>query len=106
MSDHYFDSFFDIWTRARSTDPGTSFEAAEKIAPKMTRIQAQVLNYFRTIYPRSITDLDLQDHFGNQLSTYRTRRSELTAMDLVLDSGMRRFQHGSNRVLWIAKPWM
>ena len=70
--------------------------------PKLNQIQIEVLDYFRMIYPRAISDLDLQDHFGNQLSTYRTRRSELTQMGLILDSGETKFQAGSKRVMWIA----
>lgn len=93
---------FDFWTRARSTDPDTSFEAAEQVLPKITRIQLEVLTHFRSIYPRAITDLELQEHFGNQLSTYRTRRSELTAKDLIVDSGKRKLQSGRNRILWVA----
>lgn len=93
---------FDFWTRARGTDPDTSFEAAEAVFPKINRIQLEVLTHFRSIYPRAITDYDLQQHFDNHMSTYRTRRSELTAMCLIVDSGQRKFQAGRNRILWVA----
>jgi hypothetical protein len=95
----------DLFTRTRPGDPDTSHEAAAKIAPRMTALQVKVLTYMREIFPRAITDLDLQDHFNNDLSTYRTRRSELTEMGLVYDTRQRRFQLGSNRVLWRAVPW-
>lgn len=91
---------FDPRTRARSTDPDTSLEAAEQVVSKIGKIQREVLDYFIEAYPFARTDLDLQEHFGNSLSTYRTRRAELTARGFIADSGQRKFQKGRKRVLW------
>jgi hypothetical protein len=93
---------FEPHTRARPGDPDTSHAAARRIQHTMTDVQIQVLTYFRSIYPRAITDLDLQAYFSDDKSTYRTRRSELVAMGLIVDTLQRRFQDGSNRVLWVA----
>jgi hypothetical protein len=93
---------FEPHTRARPGDPDTSHAAARRIQHTMTDVQIQVLTYFRSIYPRAITDLDLQSYFNDDKSTYRTRRSELVAMGLIVDTLERRHQDGSNRVLWAA----
>lgn len=98
-------NMFDADTRVRPTDPSTSHDAAERIMPKLNQLQLTVLDYFRSIYPAVITDLDLQEHFGNHLSTYRTRRQELTALGLIQDSGRQKWQRGSNRIMWGAAPW-
>lgn len=96
---------FEPFTRARPGDPDTSHVAAERIAHRLNVLQRKVLLYFRLIYPRSITDLDLQSYFGNHGSTYRTRRAELTELGLITDTGKRRWQDGSHRVLWAESPW-
>lgn len=93
---------FDAFTRARPFDPDTSHVAAERIVPRINKLQTKVLDYFRAIHPNAITDRDLEDHFGNHGSTYRTRRAELTEMGLIADTGLRRWQDGSHRVLWAA----
>jgi hypothetical protein len=95
-------SLFEPHTRARPGDPDTSHIAAERIQHRMTDIQIEVLDYFRSIWPQAITDLDLQSYFNDHKSTHRTRRSELTEMGLIVDTKLRRFQDGSNRVLWRA----
>jgi hypothetical protein len=82
-------------TRARVTDPGTSFAAARKVAPKMTELRRVVLAHFARF--RTMTDLDLESLCSDHGSTYRTRRSELAAMGY---SGERRMQQGSNRIVW------
>ncbi len=93
---------FEPHTRARPGDPDTSHAAAGRIQHRMTDIQIKVLSYFLSIWPRAITDLDLQSYFNDHKSTYRTRRSELVAMGLIVDTLERRYQDGSNRVLWVA----
>jgi hypothetical protein len=89
-------------TRARVTDPGTSFAAARQVAPKMTALRRVVLLHFARL--RTMTDLDLESLCSDHGSTYRTRRSELAAMGYIADSGERRMQRGSNRVLWTITP--
>lgn len=96
---------FDAYTRARPSDPDTSHAIAERIQYRLTGLRIKVLAYFRSIYPQSITDLDLQAYFDNHGSTYRTRRAELTEMGLIRDTGLRRWQADAHRVLWVATPW-
>lgn len=93
---------FGPFTRTRLGDPDTSREAADDISLKMTALRAIVLGHFAR--RRSLTDLDLQDLCKNHRSTYRTRRSELVQLGLIEDSGERRMQDGSNRVVWIITP--
>lgn len=95
------DTEFNPRTRARSTDPDTSLEAAKKVVSKINKLQGYVLAYFTDIYPKAATDLDMQESFGSHLSTYRTRRAELTARGFIADSGQRKFQKGRKRVLWV-----
>lgn len=92
---------FNPRTRARSTDPDTSLEAAEQAVSKIGKIQKQVLDYFIAAYPFERSDLDMQAHFGNNLSTYRTRRAELVAKGFIADTGSRIFQQGRRRALWV-----
>jgi hypothetical protein len=96
---------FEAYTRARPSDPDTSHVAAERIQQRLNKLQFKVLDHFRAIAPQSITDLDLEYHFNNHGSTYRTRRAELTELGLIQDTGLRRWQEGSHRVLWAATPW-
>ena len=93
---------FDTFTRARGTDPDTSYQAADGIAPKMTALRRVVLDHF--VQHKAMTDLELESLCANHGSTYRTRRSELVAMGYVEDSGARRLQRGSNRVVWTITP--
>ena len=85
-------------TRSRLTDPITSHEAAASVMHKMTKIRREVLHYF--VRRQWMTDLDLQIHFEHHGSTYRTRRSELTEMGYIADSGAKQVQGGSNRIVW------
>jgi hypothetical protein len=93
---------FGPFTRTRLSDPDTSREAADSVAPKMTALRATVLGHFAR--RRSLTDLELEGLCADHGSTYRTRRSELVQMGLVEDSGERREQRGSNRVVWVITP--
>ena len=49
----------------------------------------------------ALTDFDLEVICDNHGSTYRTRRSELVELGYVADSGQRRMQEGSNRIVWV-----
>lgn len=102
MSNDQSDLFPD-YTRARPSDPDTSHEAAAEVQRRLNALQQAVLAYFRAVAPHPMTDLDLENHFGNHRSTYRTRRAELTELGLLYDTGRRCFQAGSNRVLWAAR---
>lgn len=83
---------------ARATDPSTSHEAAGNVTKKLSDIQKSVLGLFEV--RREMTDADIHDYFGGKESTYRKRRTDLAAMGLVRDSGRKRMQDGSNRIIW------
>jgi hypothetical protein len=87
---------------ARAVDPGTSHEAAARIASTITATQQRVLDFIRSRGASGCTDLDIQRRFGNHGSTYRTRRAELTALELVRDSGLRVMQDRGRRIVWVA----
>ena len=99
--DDIFD-WYEARTRSRLTDPDTSHAAYAKIAYKMNECRREVLHYF--VHRVHMTDLDLQEHFDNHLATYRTRRSELTEMGYIADSGARILQNDSNRIIWVITP--
>jgi len=93
---------FSPHTRSRSGDPDTSHAAADYAAPKMNERRIVVLQHF--VRFGSMTDLDLQILCKDQGSTYRTRRSELAQMGLVVDTGVRRLQQDTNRIIWAITP--
>lgn len=73
----------------RTDDHDTSIEAAASVEKRLTDIQQQVLN-FATSRPNGFTDEDVEDAFYGGVSTYRKRRTELTAMGKIVDSGRRK----------------
>lgn len=94
---------------ARKSDPSTSKEAAKSIAPHLKDKQQAVLSVLKE-HPFGLSDHELVDicqkKFGWESgSTARTRRSELTDMGLVYDSGHRVKRRGHRastvwRVKW------
>ena len=87
----------------RKNDPETSREAAQAVAKKLTQIQEEVLAYALKRADLGFTDEQLtRDFYAQGRSTYRTRRAELTAKGLIVDSGKRR-EHGPGRrhTVWI-----
>lgn len=91
------------FTRHRLADPDTSVEAAESVSPRIRMLQQAVLD-FASAHPDGFTDRDLEAHFMNAGSTYRTRRSELTEKGYIRDSGERRTYGaggtGRRHILW------
>lgn len=92
-------------TRARNSDPETSHRAAALVAPKLSKLQKEVLQYFTEAHELGrlgVTDDELVRHFSHlKESTARKRRSELThKFKLIVDSGERRWVDGSMRVVW------
>lgn len=102
MTDDPSDLF--TYTRHRAVDPDTSVEAAESVSPRIRQLQAAVLD-FAASSPDGFTDRDLERHFMNSGSTYRTRRSELTERGYIADSGERRTYGaggtGRRHIIWI-----
>lgn len=88
---------------ARSTDPGTSWEAARSITPeKLSLDQQAVLDVLRRRGP--MTDERIRRHvIGISDSGCRTRRSELVAAGLVRDSGRKdTLRSGRRAIVWEA----
>lgn len=79
----------------------TSIDAAQSIVPSLTEIQNAVLQYANTM-PTGFTDDQMNRHFQSYGSTYRTRRAELTAKNLIVDSGkLARLPSGRNATVWL-----
>jgi len=97
-------SDLDTFGMTRATDPDTSFEAAGKVAPHVRELQAKVGKRLLEVYPDGLTHWEIEEHFGDHGSTYRTRVSELCEMipPLARNSGRRRHIPGGNRVVWVA----
>jgi hypothetical protein len=87
---------------ARASDPETSHDVPARIASTISTRQKLVLDFIRGRGASGCTDLDIQRRFGDHGSTYRTRRAELTALELVRDSGVRVTQDRGRRIVWIA----
>ena len=84
----------------------TSIDAAESIVPSLTDIQNAVLQYANTM-PTGFTDDQMNRHFQSYGSTYRTRRAELTAKNLIADSGkLSRLPSGRNATVWVLAKYM
>ena len=84
----------------------TSIDAAESIVPSLTDIQNAVLQYANTM-PTGFTDDQMNRHFQHYGSTYRTRRAELTAKNLIADSGkLARLPSGRNATVWVLAKYM
>lgn len=89
-------------TLHRTGDPRTSVEAAAAVAPRVVKLRLKVLEFAAREGGMPFTDRQLEQAFGNNGSTYRSRRAELTAMGLIADTGMVR-QHGTSRrhhIIW------
>jgi hypothetical protein len=90
----------------RRDSRATSIEAAESIVPSLTDIQNAVLAYAKQ-KPTGFTDDEMNRHFESYGSTYRTRRAELTAKNLIVDSGkLARLPSGRNATVWILAEHM
>jgi hypothetical protein len=90
----------------RRESRATSIEAAESIVPALNALQDAVLAYAK-LRPTGFTDDEMNRYFLNYGSTYRTRRAELTAKNLIVDSGkLARLPSGRNATVWILTEFM
>lgn len=92
---------------SRNRDPQTSFDAGAAILKDKTAIQKRVMEEFGKAHPYGLTDYELEDRCGSHNSTFRTRRAELVAAGLLIDSGQRRVikeLNNKGRVVWAIKP--
>jgi len=91
----------DIKKLFRRESRQTSIDAAVSIVPSLTDIQNAVLAYAKQ-NPSGFTDDEMNRHFQSYGSTYRTRRAELTAKNLIVDSGkLARLPSGRNATVWV-----
>jgi len=100
--------FYGGYNRHRKDDRDTSREAAHAVTPDITEIQLEVLAYAKKAGKHGFTDVDLNEHFQARGSTYRTRRSELTQMGLIVSSNIKRAYQPSKRwhTIWLHKDHM
>lgn len=88
---------------ARNTDPDTSHEAADAASVEIRNKRAVVAEYADRRGPAGFMDAQMSQDLGDEGSTLRTRRSELTAQNIILDSG-RRGRWGDSdreRIIWV-----
>lgn len=97
--------------RARVTDPDTSHVAADGVQDRLSRLQSIVLSIVR--FHGAMTDTELDDFYAASAADFpewpavrfdspRKRRSDLTAMGLIRDSGEKRTNRfGSAEVVWV-----
>lgn len=98
---------------ARHTDPDTSHLAADSQAANLSELQRIILGLFEQ-REFGFTDDELGVHYGANQPVYRNwpmvrdqtprkRRSELTKMGLLEDSGVRRpNRFGALEIVWVA----
>lgn len=93
---------------ARRADPRTSHAAAAAVTPGLPELQARV-EKIALRFPDGFTDVDLW-HAGGEtpLSTLRTRRGELMARNIILDSGQRVIPEGRTQrhTVWIHRSFV
>ena len=93
---------------SRTSDPDTSKEAAESVAPKLSRLQGLVLQYAIECGEFGFTDPELTEVMCMSLqgreyatSTWRSRRAELVRKGKIEDSGKRhKRESGRNHIIW------
>jgi hypothetical protein len=91
---------------SRRDDPDTSFQAGQSILVKLPVLQEEVLRVLRLAGKDGFTDWELEQKLGSHGSTYRSRRSELVAAGLVVDSGRKRVNVGkTKRIVWVAEEF-
>jgi hypothetical protein len=96
----------DPHTLARTTDPGTSHEAAGSlVAVRITRTRQAILECLRR-HPDGLSDEQIAQHYRGPAASpsgLRTRRSELTEAGLIRDSGRKtRTRSGRRTIIWTA----
>lgn len=90
----------------RRENPDTSKEAAQSIVHELTAIQKKVISYAHLQGKKGFTDDDLSSWFLCKGSTYRSRRTELTAKGIIVPSERRaRLKSGRHAVVWVHKDY-
>lgn len=82
-------------------DPSTSYQAAEKLMPKLHALHECVLNAFEAEGPMTDEELEELPQFAAYgPSTIRKRRSELYQAGKVTQTGKRKNSRGQNMIVW------
>lgn len=92
---------------ARRYDPGTSHQAADAVTPDLKALQARVADFAKRTGQSGFTDAQMEDELGDAGSTLRSRRAELTARNIILDSGVTRTYGYSTRrrIVWVHRDF-
>jgi hypothetical protein len=84
------------------SNPTTSKNAAQSVAPKTPNMRARVLRYIHRMTPHGVTDEQLETVLGMLHQTLSARRNELLHVGLIVDSGQRATNRtGSEAILWV-----
>lgn len=101
----HFDNYEigDYGRLARMSDPITSHEAADAIAPSIPWMQRRVLRFAAERGLAGFTDREMEFAFNNDGSSYRTRRAELAEIGMIANSGTFRREDGEprRRIVWM-----
>jgi hypothetical protein len=87
----------------RRENPVTSLDAAVSIIPTLGELQRRVMDALDAAGAHGMTDYELEQRLGSHGSTFRTRRAELVAIGLVVNTGRKRLVKGRNRIVWALK---
>jgi len=92
---------------ARASDPSTSWEAADSLSSDhVARVREQVKAFALYCGTSGFTDKELERHFGDFGSTYRTRRSELSAAGVIVaTNSKRKTPSGRNTIVHVHRNY-
>ena len=81
----------------------TSMEAADDIAPKLGRLQFQVVTAIESARENGMTGDEVAARLGVERWSVRPRTSELRRKGVIRDSGRRRANtSGRSAIIWVA----
>jgi predicted ArsR family transcriptional regulator len=81
----------------------TSIEAADDIAPKLGRLQHQVVTAIQSARENGLTGDEVAARMGVERWSVRPRTSELRRKGVIRDSGRRRPNaSGRSAIIWVA----
>ena len=88
---------------ARSSDPATSYAAAESIRASIPALEEAVLSALRTAGPTGLTTEQLADRMRMSLVTVSPRLAPLAVKGLVRQDGRRMNRSGRTAIVWVAE---
>ena len=85
----------------------TSIEAADAIAPKVSRLQAVTLATIKAAGVIGRTTNEIAERLDCERDSIQPRTSELRARKLIADSGQRRRNaNGKRAIVWVAAEYL